>query len=238
MRKTGPQNKASNKPITASFDTITGESISAADERKTVALNDDVSGAEFEDKVWYYWGKNKNFIIMLFVITLALIVGIQGWKYYKAQKFDALASAYESTTNAESRAAFALENSGSVIAGIALLQNADEAYAAKQYEKSAALYTDAVKSLGTSILSGRAKIGEAMSLFNTGNASEAKKLLTDISQDNTIDYSFRSEASYTLAVSELNGGNKETAKTMLETLVKDKNAGIWAMLAEEAIKDI
>ncbi len=67
-RKNGPQNRAKNRPaFENSFSAVTGGSvpsrISDADERKTVILDNELEGLEFEDKVWLFWRRNKNVII-------------------------------------------------------------------------------------------------------------------------------------------------------------------------------
>jgi len=55
------------------------ELASASDERKTVVLDEDLEGVEFEDRVWLYWTRNKNFIIASIAMAVAIIVGVQSY---------------------------------------------------------------------------------------------------------------------------------------------------------------
>ena len=60
--------------------------VSSVDERKTVVLDEDLENVEFDDKVWLYWKRNRNFIILLLGAVFAVIVGTQGWKMYRLNK--------------------------------------------------------------------------------------------------------------------------------------------------------
>ena len=78
----GPLNAAKNRPSLPSEAELAG--VPAADERKTVILDEDLDGVEFEDRVWLYWKRNRNFIVFTITAACAIVIGVQAWKMYRA----------------------------------------------------------------------------------------------------------------------------------------------------------
>ena len=101
----GPQNAAKNKPHIPIDEELA--SVPASDERKTVILDEDLEGVDLEDRVWLYWKRNRNFIIFTIVAAFAIVIGVQGWKMYKASSADTLAAAYAAANTPEKLAEFA-----------------------------------------------------------------------------------------------------------------------------------
>ena len=160
----GPQNAAKNKPHIPTDAELA--SVPASDERKTVILDEDLEGVDLEDRVWLYWKRNRNFIIFTIVAAFAIVIGVQGWKMYKASSGDTLAAAYAAANTPEKLAEFAKAHSGTTLAGVAQLQNADTAFNAGKFADAQKLYSEAAKNLGEETLAGRAKIGMAMSAIS------------------------------------------------------------------------
>ena len=136
----GPQNAAKNKPHISTDAELA--SVPASDERKTVILDEDLEGVDLEDRVWLYWKRNRNFIIFTIVAAFAIVIGVQGWKMYKASSSDTLAAAYAAANTPEKLAEFAKAHSGTTLAGVAQLQNADTAFNAGKFADAQKLYSE------------------------------------------------------------------------------------------------
>jgi|GEM_PF-757910 len=240
----GPH-QARNKPFpsagelggaeSAVNDPVMGEAISASDERKTVILDEDLQGLELEDRVWLYWRKNKNFILGTILLAFFIVVGVQAYKHYKASSFNSLASAYEAAATPEALDAFAKQNAGTALAGIAILQNADASYAAKDYAKAAGLYLASQKDLAGNLLQGRARLGQGMSLLLGGKPEDGKAVLNALIADVSAQASFKAEAAYNLGLFEIANGKPQEAKALLEGVVANPANGVWVQLAQEAL---
>ena len=72
------------------------EAVPVSDERKTVILDENLEGVEFDDKVWLYWTRNKKSIIFSVVLAFAIIVGVQSYKLYKQHSAKALSASVRS----------------------------------------------------------------------------------------------------------------------------------------------
>ncbi len=157
------------------------DGVSTADERKTVILDEDLEGVEFDDKVWLYWSRNKGFIISMIVMAFAIVIGVQSWKMYQAHKVEALSTAFANASDTVALEKFAKENAGEMLAGVALLEVADAKYAKGQFADAAKDYKQVASELGANVLKGRALLGQAMSEYNLDNKKglEALKAVQD-----------------------------------------------------------
>ncbi len=233
------RHKAKNKPeIDVKSDPILGESVSISDERKTVILDEDLQGLDFEERMWLYWKRNKNFIILMIVCVFAVVIGTQGWKFYKASAFNSLAESYETAQSPEELSAFAKAHAGTVLAGVASLQNADASYKAKDYAKAGEFYSVAEKNLKGDLLLGRAKMGSAMCLIQSGKVDEGKAALKAVAADISLNAPYRAEATYSLGLLAKMSGDKAGAKTLFESVATDVKGGIWAQLAQESLSEM
>lgn len=241
-KQRGPH-QAKNKPteILGSSDSIFGGSVSvanpnaSADERKTVILDSDLEGLEFEDRVWLYWKRNKNFIYLCVAVLFASIILSNGWRMYVNHRNAVLANGFAQATNFDERAAFAKSNSGTSASGAALLQNADELFEAGKFAEAAKCYLDASENLKGTILAGRAKIGEAFSYLKAGDKEKALSVLEATA--NNLEYSANSaEASYHLGVLAFAQNKSEDAKKYFEAVLSNKDAGRWADLASNYLQ--
>ena len=83
--------------------------------------------------------------------------------------------------NADELAAFASQNAGTALAGVALLENADDAYKAGKYAEARELYSSAVKELEKTVLEGRASLGAAVSAYASGDTQAGMDALKAVS---------------------------------------------------------
>ncbi len=240
----GPH-QAKNKPLNyGSSDAIFGGSVSvqdpnaSADERKTIILDEDLEGLEFEDRVWLYWKRNKNFIITVIVLAFAIIIGKHAWVSYVESRDNAIATEFAAADTFEARAEFAKNNSGLAAAGAALLENADELFGQGNFAEAAPVYKSAAENLEGEPFYGRALLGEAMSTLKAGKAEDAKKLLEALSA-NADALSYSAEASYHLGVLLLSEKKVDEAKKAFEAISQNPSAGEqWNMLATSQLNKL
>ncbi len=211
--------------------------VSQADERKTVVLDEDLEGVEFEDKMWLYWKRNKTFIITSIALAFAIVIGVQSFKMYVASAKTALANKYAQANTPAELEKFASENSGKTLAGVALLQNADTLYADGKYVESQKAYDNSQKELSGTVLEGRAMLGAAASVL----AQDLKKgidALKSVYSNTSIDATYNAQAGYLLGLAYRQVGNIDEAKSTLKKISENKSSGYFGRLAEESLSKI
>lgn len=211
--------------------------VASADERKTVVLDEDLEGVEFEDRVWLYWTRNKSFIITSIVMAFAIIVGVQGYKIFKKSQADALAAAYEQAVSQTQLLDFAKKNSGTLLAGVATLQVADEAYAKSDFKTAASFYEQAKGELGGSVLYGRAILGYASSIAMQ-DAVKGKDALKAVYENINIAPAYRAQAGYMFGLLEKSQGKIDVAKEIFKAMSSNTAFGIYSNLANEALSEL
>ena len=230
----GPHS-AKNKPISAEKNEVIDGAIPSADERKTVILDEDLEGVEFEDRVWLYWIRNKNFILGTVAAAFIIVLGVQGWKLYTANKNAKLASAYEAALTPAQLEEFAKNNSGTKLAGVALIQNADAAYAEGKYPEAKKLYSQAQQNLSKTVLLGRAQLGEAVCIYISGDKAKGEAALKAVFDDETLAQSYKAQAGYLLGLAQKQAGKTAEAKETLKKVSETKGDGVFAQIAQEAL---
>ena len=211
--------------------------VSSVDERKTVVLDEDLENVEFDDKVWLYWKRNRNFIILLLGAVFAVIVGTQGWKIYSLNNAAALASAYEASFSAGNLEDFSKANPGTKLGAVAALEVADKFYLEGKYDNAKILYTQSAGALKTNVLFGRAKLGEAMCEYMI-DPGKGKSAFEALYNDNSIAPTFRAEAGYLWAQVEISNGNNAGARKILEDIAKNQAYGVYTRLASDTLDNI
>ncbi len=229
----GPQNAAKNKPHIPTDAELA--SVPASDERKTVILDEDLEGVDLEDRVWLYWKRNRNFIIFTIVAAFAIVIGVQGWKMYKASSGDTLAAAYAAANTPEKLAEFAKAHSGTALAGVAQLQNADTAFNAGKFADAQKLYSEAAKNLGEETLAGRAKIGMAMSAISAGDSAKGMEALEKVYKEGSV---YSAQAGYLLGLAKVQNGKVDEAKNLFKEISSNNNNGVFALLANQELSNL
>lgn len=204
---------------------------SVADERKTVILDEDLEGLEFEDRVWLYWRRNKNFVLILVTIAFASILGSNAWRYYVKSKNDALAQGFAAAVSFDAKADFSKANVNTPAAGVALLQNADVLFRDGKFKEAAELYKTSADYLKSGVLFGRASLGNSVSLIKGGDLAGGKAALEALSK-NAKAGSYSAEAAYRLGVLSFASGDSAAAGAYFDEVLKNPNAGNWAALAQ------
>lgn len=213
---------------------VDAEVVSNADERKTVILDEQLDGVEFDDKVWLYWTRNKKSIITSIVLAFAIIIGVQSWKLYKASQERELAQAYASVSNDKQLAEFAKEYAGTTLAGVALLQSADAAYSDGKFAEAQKLYGDSKAELESTILYGRALLGEATCAYALDKA-KGMDLLKIAYNTASLNPVYKAQAGYMLALALKEQNKSDEAKKIFTSVADDAKGGYFAQMARSAL---
>ncbi len=214
------------------------------DERNLVDVDDAFKEADIDDKMWLWWQKNRNFLIMLTVGTLLVVAGIESYKLFKRQSLEKMQSRYNNAAAEESSALlmeFSEAYSGKPLGGAALLQVADEKFSEEGYSAAAMQYADAAESLKGTHLYGRAKLGQAVSLHLSGESDRAKPMLEELTNDAGVLLGLRSQAAYYLTLIAMQNDDLETAREWLNRIEQMADAdadglgrdSVWFNLAQQ-----
>jgi len=167
----------------------------------------------------------------LIILILAGIVGKGGWDYLARQREAEVGKAYAASSTTEQLKSFAAAHAGHVLAGIAQLRIADEAYAAGKSADAIALYDKALAVLKGGPLAARAKLGRGLAKVQAGKATDAaadlKQLADDVNQLKAI----RSEAAYHLTGMAVEAGNAADAQKYVDQLGQIDPMGPWSQRA-------
>lgn len=196
------------------------------DERNLIDLKDSAS-LSFEERVSIYWNENKGFLIGCILIFFLVIVGYQGMRIIKAQTEAKLQAEYIEADANNALAEFARAHSGKELGGFAALKIADEAYTDKDFETALEFYKLAASALEEPALAGRARIGLAFALYESGQAEKGLAELNAITSDNTLAEAIRTEAAYHLAIEAHTAGREVEFSSYSAQVNNSKSAGQW-----------
>jgi hypothetical protein len=186
----------------------------------------------FEGNVQALWDKNKNFILLLCALILLGIIVREGWQYFSEMREKSRQEDYaRASDKPDQLIAFAESNAGHPLAGVAYLQVADRKFEAGDYKDASALYTKAASNLKNEALLGRAKLGSAVSLVESGDASGGESALKAVGADTSLPKAVRAEATYHLAAIASEAGRTDEAKKLVDDVTKIDLGGPWAQRA-------
>lgn len=202
------------------------------DDRNVVEVGDAFKEAEFEDKVWLIWERNKSAIVAGVVAAFIAVLVVQGFKWTKQIRTTSMQDAFSAVSTDEERLQFAEDYAGKGLAGFALLQVADAKYKEEAFSEAAVLYTQAAESLGEdSTLSGRTQLGTAMSTLLSGEEEAGKSQLSSIANSDTALESTRSQALFHLAILAIRDKNFEEAKSLISRIENLTETTVWGQQA-------
>ncbi|HEY4248344.1 MAG TPA: tetratricopeptide repeat protein [Lacunisphaera sp.] len=186
----------------------------------------------FEDNVQALWDKNKNFILLLCALILVGIIVREGWQYFSEMREKSRQEDYaRASDKPDQLVAFAEANADHPLAGVAYLQVADRKFESGDYKDASTLYTKAAGSLKNDALLGRAKLGSAVSLIESGDSAGGESALKAVGADQTLPKTVRAEATYHLAAIASEAGRTEDAKKLVDDVTKIDAGGPWAQRA-------
>jgi hypothetical protein len=198
----------------------------AGDDRNLVAVNE-TTAVSFEDKLHLIWKKNRPLVLAGMVLVLLAIAGKEGWEYLQRQKADDVKAAYAAATTPEQLKTFIAANPDHVLAGIAHLRMADDAYKAGKGADAIASYDKAIAALKDGPLVARAKLGRALAKAQASNSAEATNDLKQIADDKNQFKAIRAEAAYHLTSMAVAAGNAADAQKYSEQLMKIDPQSPW-----------
>lgn len=186
----------------------------------------------FEVAVHEFWGRNRNFILLLCAAAVLVIAGREGWDYFaSAREKDLQADYTRAGDSADRLAKFAEDHSSHPLAGVACLRVADGKFSAGDFKAAATFYQKAAGSLQNDALLGRAKLGLAVSQLNGGDQAGGEAALKALSADSTVFKSVRAEAAYHLASIAAGAGKADEVRKLAEQISLLEANGPWAQRA-------
>lgn len=196
------------------------------DERHLVELEESVE-ISFEDRASVYWIENKSFIIGCITVLFLVVAGYQSMRIFKDRAEVAFQAEYAEAEANEALADFAIANSNKELGGFAALSTADAAYTAEDYAKALEFYNLAASALTDPALAGRAQLGQAFALYQTGSTDEGLAKLNAITADTSLAEGARAEAAYHLAVEADTTGNTAEFESFAAQINDSALAGPW-----------
>jgi len=181
----------------------------------------------FDDPLHEWWQKNGKSLIagaLIVVIGTGLVFGFRA---YRNSQETALQVAYNEAVATGDLASYAEGNAGYPLAGVAALQTANEAFAEENWERALSFYTLAADSLKGNPLSGKARLGIAISQSKLGEAPQAKNILATLAGDQTAFPAARAEALYFLSLLSLEAGDTAAFDQWSEQLAGIDQVGNW-----------
>ena len=183
----------------------------------------------FEVAAQAFWEKNRTLIFGLCAVALLAIIGVKGWEYFAAQHEESVRSDFaKAGDRPEQLAAFAAANADHTLAGVAFLRVADAKYAAGDYRAAQENYSKAATALKVPALSGRARMGAAMSQLNSSDKAAGEAALKAIASDATLLKGTRAEADYHLATVAHEAGNATEVGRLVIEINKLDGTSLWA----------
>ena len=202
----------------------------AGDDRNLVAA-EAVPVQTFEDKLEQFWGKNRTAILALCGLILVGIIGKGVADHLAKEKDREVGKAYAAATNSDQLKAFANANSGHVLAGVARVRLADEAFAAGKAADAVAGYDLALAAVKDGPLAARARLGRAVAKLQLAKAAEASAELKQLADDAAQPKPVRAEAAYHLTGIAVEAGNAADAQKYVDQLNQLDPMGPWSQRA-------
>ena len=196
------------------------------DERNLVD-SEDSEKISFEDRATIYWSENKDFLIKCILILTLAIIGYQGMRILKESNEAKIQSKYVAAHSNNTLENFVDAYGDKPLGGFAALVIADNAYTEENYEKALEFYTSASSTLKDPTLNGRASIGQAFALYNTGKIEEGLAKLNAITTNTNLSEATRVEAAYHLAVEAHTTGRNEDFANYARQIENAKFASQW-----------
>lgn len=212
---------------------------SKGDDRNLVQIDEAFKEAQFEDKVWLFWERNKGAVIGAIAAVIIVVIGVLAWNQLQQSKLRQLQAEFSAAQTTEEQIAFAAANPSHPLAGIALLSAADHYYADEDFEQAAASYLNAAAPLHHNPeLYGRALIGAGIAQARLGDTSAALQHLRRAATDLKVADALRAEAHYHASVIERDLGETEQATRSLQAILALQYAGLWHNRAEIALRSL
>ncbi|MBX3751834.1 MAG: tetratricopeptide repeat protein [Opitutaceae bacterium] len=178
------------------------------------------------------WRQYGQLLMLVCAAVLLAILAKGGWDFFAAQKEDSVREAYAAATTSEKLKTFAEAHSSHVLAGIARLRLADEAYAAGRGAEAVAAYEAAVPALQDSVLTARARLGVAMARIQAGRTADGEAALRELVGQADLAKATRAEAGYHLATLAHAAGRTDDVLKYCDQVMEIDAGSAWAQRAQ------
>ena len=200
---------------------------SAGDSPNLVAVDEAYTALTFEDRLRIFWQKNGKTVLALLVLALIAIVAKGGWDYMEAGKERDIQQAYAAAGTPDKLQAFAAAHADHLLAGVARLRIADDAYAAGKATEAISGYEQAIAVLKSGPLNSRAKLGLAMAKLQAGKTADGTAALQQLANDTTEPKGTRVEACYQLASLASVAGKADDVRKYSQQLMQIDATSPW-----------
>jgi predicted negative regulator of RcsB-dependent stress response len=152
-----------------------------------------------EERLQQFWAANRSYVTLLCALLGLAVLARYGWEYYSAQQEIKVENAYASASSIEALKAFAAGHPNHILAHIAELRLADQAYAMGRIAEARDEYAHVSLFLKTGPLAARAQLGLGVAQIQSGETTEGEATLKALVDDKTQFEATRAEALYQLA---------------------------------------
>jgi len=172
-----------------------------------------------EENLKRAWDRYGSLIYIFLGVIVAAILAKGGWDYLNTQKEIGIKREFSEASTPDALKAFAANHPGHPLTGVAELSVANDAYVAGKFSDAAAAYAVAGNDLPAGPFKSNAKMGQALSLLQSGKVDEAQADLRQLFNDTTALKIVRSEAGYHLAEIALAAGRGDEVQKLVEQVM-------------------
>jgi hypothetical protein len=180
-------------------------------------------------RLWRQYGQS---LTIGCAAVLLVILAKGGWDYVTAQKEQAVRQEYAAASTSEKLKTFADAHAGHVLAGIARLRLADEAYVAGKGSEAVTAYEAALPALKDSLLADRARLGLAMAKVLAGRTADGETALRELAGQADVSKGVRTEAAYHLASLAHTAGRTADVNKYTDQIMQIDAGSPWAQRAQ------
>jgi hypothetical protein len=205
----------------------------AGDDRHLVSVDDSFAEADYEDRIWLFWQKNRAFVLSFISLLCLGVVAWEGWVLYQKHQNEVLQQIYSEATTAPDLLTYARLHPDTKLGQLALLEAADTFYQGGNFKTAEDAYGDAATAWGYDPNGQRARLGRALALLFDGQVEACKDALKGLAGDTLVLPNYRAEANYFLAVLALQAGDRAGAQQWIDAVKAVPQAQVWARQAED-----
>lgn len=182
----------------------------------------------FDEQLRIFWEKNRHALYLGCALVVLAIVGRYVYETLTAEREAKIEAAYAVATTPAKLQAFARDNAGHPLAGVAWLKLADDAYAAGNFSEAFVNYDKAAAALPGTPFATRALLGKGMCLIQSGKTAEGTAVLRQLEEDAAQLRAVRCEAAYHLASLAFEAGNFGEVVKLTDLIMQLDTGGLWA----------
>jgi len=224
-----PANRPSSDPLEGPLSrTPQSEAGLEGDDRNLVVVDENYTGGDMEDRMWVFWKRQQGNILRLATVACLGVIGWQGWILYQQHAANQLQTEYQALDGASSLLSFAQSHPDNTLGKLAQLEAADAFYKDGKFADASKAYAQAAAIWSTETYGQRARLGQALSQLQSGDATGGRQQLEALAQDTQAVDNYRAEAAFNLAVLAIQSHDKATASKWLDKVKTFKNSQSWS----------